>query len=103
MPDDDDDKQTEQLKKERLAQMREAQEKEGKLKSVLRNILEETAYDRLMNVKLANNDMFMHAAQVCITLFKRAGRKLTEGEILSILMRIKNSQERSTSITFERK
>lgn len=91
--------EVEKLRKERL----EAKKAQEQLKSTLRMALDDAAYDRLMNVSVANNELFLTAAKNALMLFKRAGRKLSEDEIVALLRAIKEQTEKRTSITFHKK
>lgn len=81
----------------------EAKKAEEQLKATLRLMLEDDAYDRLSNVRLANQQLFLAAAQNIVAIYKRIGRKIRDHELLTILVRIKEGSEKKTSITFERK
>ncbi|MEW6749315.1 MAG: DNA-binding protein [Candidatus Micrarchaeota archaeon] len=94
-----EDKEGEKLRKERL----EAKKAQEQLKTTLRMALDDPAYERLMNVAVANNELFLTAAKNALMLFKRAGRKLSEDEIVALLRAIKEQTEKRTTITFHKK
>ncbi|MBU0527170.1 hypothetical protein KKE92_01700 [Candidatus Micrarchaeota archaeon] len=73
------------------------------LKSALRTALTEDAYDRIMNVSVANNDMYLMAAKNALMLYKRMGRRIGDVELLSLLRAIKGQTEKETKITFHKK
>ena len=81
----------------------EAKKAEEQLKATLRIALEESAYERLMNVSLANKELYITAAKNVLMLFKRIGRQISESELLSLLRAIKEQSEKKSSITFHRK
>ena len=81
----------------------EAKKAEEQLKATLRIALEESAYERLMNVSLANKELYITAAKNVLMLFKRIGRQISESELLSLLRAIKEQSETKSSITFHRK
>ncbi|MDO8553290.1 MAG: DNA-binding protein [Candidatus Micrarchaeota archaeon] len=92
--------------KRRRAQKQQGDERkkvEEQLKTTLRVVLEDDAYQRLMNVKLANSQLFLGASQHIVALFKRFGRKLNDKEALMILKKLKEGEEKETKITFNRK
>ena len=93
------DPEAEEIRKKKL----EAREVEEQLKASLRMALEEPAYVRLMNVSMANKELYITAAKNILMASKRAGRKLTEGEVLAFLRAIKEQTETKTTITFDRK
>ena len=80
-----------------------AREMESTLKSSLRSILEPAAYERLMNVAHSNKSLYLVAGKQLLMISQRAGRKITEEELLMILRAIKEKTEKKTSITFHSK
>jgi len=93
----------EEARKEKLEQYQqeaEAKQKGEQVKSLLRMALSENAYERLMNVKLANSQLYGMAANQVFNLYQKAGRKLSEKELIALLKAIKGSQ-RETKITFK--
>ncbi|MBD3210598.1 hypothetical protein GF318_04430 [Candidatus Micrarchaeota archaeon] len=81
----------------------EAKKAEEQLKTTLRAVLDDDAYERMTNVSLANRDLYLAAAKNSLMLYKRLGRKITENELLSLLRAIKEHTEKSSNITFQRK
>jgi DNA-binding TFAR19-related protein (PDSD5 family) len=96
---DDEDEEVEDIQKKKL----EAKKAQEQLKATLRVALEETAYNRLMNVAVANKELYLTAAQNLLMFYKRAGRKITEEELLKLLHAIKEQKETKTTITFHKK
>ena len=96
------DEELEQARKKRLADARKAQENEEQIRSTMRMILDEDAYARMMNVRVASPELYARAVQGCAGLFQRLGRKLGEREVLLVLRRM-IGEEHETRITFERK
>lgn len=99
------DKVTDELEEKRKKKLENIQKKyefEEKLKASLRKILEEDAYERLSNVKIANNEFYETVAQQCMVIYRRIQRKIKDEEILEILKYLKG-EERKTEIRFERK
>ena len=86
--------------KQKKLEARRAQEQ---LKATLRVALDEGAYERLMNVALANNEIYLATARQVLMAFKRVGRKINEDELLSVLKAIKEQTETKTTITFHKK
>ena len=84
-------------------QTEERKKTEEQLKTTLRVVLEDGAYQRLMNVKLVNSQLFLTASQHLVALFKRFGRKLNDAEVLLVLRKLKEGEEKETKITFNRK
>ena len=83
---------------------KEAQKaQEQKLKAAMRMALDSDAYERLANVAMANKELYLLAAKNVLMLYKRAGRKISESELLSLLRAIKDQTEKKTQITFHKK
>ena len=93
------EEEVEEIKKKRL----EARRAEEQLKTTLRVALDESAYERLMNVSVANKELYLNAARNILTAFKRIGRKISENELLMVLKAIKEQTETETKITFHKK
>jgi DNA-binding TFAR19-related protein (PDSD5 family) len=89
----------EQAKAKRM----EAKKAQEQLKATLRIALDETAYDRIMNVAVANEELYLTAAKNVLMYFKQMRRKITESELLSLLRAIKEQNETKTTITFHKK
>ena len=89
----------EEIKKKRL----EAKKVEEQLKTTLRVALTEDAYERLMNVSVANKELYLIAAKNALMFYKKAGRRLRDDEILTLLRAIKGQTEKETTITFHKK
>jgi len=103
---EDEDARAEHIRKRKMQNQEkfaEAKKAEEQLKSTLRMILNEPAYARIMNVKMANQQMFTAAVQYLLRVFQRFQRKITEEELLAVLRTIKEKNEKETKITFERK
>jgi len=93
------DEELEDTRKKKL----EARKAQEQLKATLRMALDEEAYERLMNVSVANNELYLTAAKNILMGFKRMGRKLKDAEVLALLRAIKEQSETKTTITFSRK
>jgi len=91
----------EELKKAREKSL-QAKKAESQLKMTLRLVLEDAAYDRLMNVALANKELYIEAAKQSLMASKRIGRKIKEDEVLMILKALKG-QSAETKIVFHKK
>ena len=90
-------------KSEEQKKATESKKAQEQLRSTLRVVLEENAYDRIMNVSIANEQLFLTAAQNLLGVYQKVGRKIRDDEVLYILKMIKNQNEKKTSISFERK
>jgi len=81
----------------------DAKKAQEQLKSTLRGALDEAAYARLMNVSVANNELYLTAAKNVLMFYKRAGRRIREEELLQLLRAIKEQTETKTTISFHKK
>jgi DNA-binding TFAR19-related protein (PDSD5 family) len=93
------EEEDDEVRKKRL----EAKKVQEQLKATLRIALTEEAYERLANVSVANKEFYLVAAKNALMLYKRAGRKLTDDEVLTLLRAIKGQTEKETKITFHKK
>ena len=98
-----EDSVPEEMRKKRMQEHEQRKKEEDQLKTTLRVVVDENGYQRLLNVKLANEQLFVVASQHILTIFKQVGRKLADKDVLMILRRIKESSEKETKITFARK
>ncbi len=94
-----EDASLEEARKKKL----DAKKAEEQLKTALRLALDETAYNRLMNVAVANKELYISAAQSIMMAFKRVNRKIKEAELVSLLQAIREQNEKKTTITFHKK
>ncbi|MDD5318072.1 MAG: DNA-binding protein [Candidatus ainarchaeum sp.] len=93
-----------ELKRKRIAELQQAQEMESQKKSLLKNLLEPAAYERVMNVRLASPELYDQLVGMVAYLYK-AGQirgKLGEGQVLQILSKLRGSG-REPTITVKRK
>lgn len=96
------DEELEAARKRKLEDMQKRQDADSRIKTTLRAILDDAAYDRMVNVGIANPELYSKAAQGCVSIYQRIGRKLGSKEVLLVLRRMKGEDE-GTKITFERK
>jgi DNA-binding TFAR19-related protein (PDSD5 family) len=78
--------------KQKVVEMRKIEER---VRTALRMCLVPKAYDRLMNVRLANQELYSSAAQYALSLYKQVGRRLTDEELVSILMNLRGRSHES--------
>lgn len=100
------EQEEDRLKKRKMHEQQkiaEARKAEEQLKTALRTALEESAYNRIMNVKIANSELFITAAQHLLRIFQKVQRRITDNEVLMVLKSIKQQSEKTTTITFDRK
>jgi len=94
-----DEERVEDIRERKL----EARKIEEQLRMSLRVALDEPAYERIMNVAVANREMYFTAAKNALMAYKRMGRKITDAELLTLLRAIKRQTETETTITFHKK
>jgi DNA-binding TFAR19-related protein (PDSD5 family) len=97
----DEEDETRKKKLEEYRRMQESAKAEEQLKSALRVVLDDAAYERMMNISYANKELYVNAAQRLLMAFKGTGRKITEDEVLFLIRSLKG--ERETKITFREK
>ncbi len=86
---------------ESATERKETKQAHEQLRSVLRNALEESAYERLMNVAIVNKELYANTAKQLLMAHQRINRKITEKELLMVLKRLNEQTE--TKITFHKK
>ncbi|MBI5223612.1 hypothetical protein HY990_04265 [Candidatus Micrarchaeota archaeon] len=82
---------------------KEAAEAEKKIRSALREALDESGYSRMMNISVVNKSLYVAAVKYVLGAARRVGRKISERELLEILRSIKAQSETETSIKFHSK
>ena len=93
----------EELVQKRLAAMQQAQALEAQKKYLLKHMVDQKAYERLMNVRLANPQLYDQVIGVLISLYK-AGRiqgKVSEAQIIQLLAKMSEGK-REPTITIKR-
>lgn len=95
-----EDERLQELRKKQLEQI----QREAQLREMLRKILDAKAFERLMNVRIANRELYLQLAQLLVYAYQQGQlpAKVSEQELLSLLNRMK-SGEKPTSITVKRK
>lgn len=93
----------EEILRRKIETLRKMREIELQKKYVLKKLVEPSAYERLMNVRLSNPELYDQVLAILIQLYRsgRLGGKVSEKEVLSILSKL--TKRRETRITFKRK
>jgi len=78
-----------------------AKQIEAQVRGLLSKILEQPAYDRLMNVRMSNQEIYAKAVNGLVHIYKRTGRRITERELLTLLSA--SVEKRTGSIEIRRK
>jgi DNA-binding TFAR19-related protein (PDSD5 family) len=85
-------------------QIQKAQEAELKLKKLMSVVLEPNAYDRLMNVRLSNQELYLNIANACIHLYQKKKKRITENELITLInMNLAVHRQPETKIHIRRK
>ena len=90
--------------RQRLYQQRMQQlQMEMKKKELLRRMLSDPAYERMMNVRLSNPELYEKVVQSLAYVAQSAKRmdKISDGQLYSLLGKM--TEKRETSIEFRRK
>lgn len=83
---------------EQIAAIQKAREAERRLRVALMRVLDGKAYERLMNVRIANPELYARIANALLSAYQRLGRKITEKELLTILSKLTERKESGIEI-----
>lgn len=99
-----DEEQLGEMRQKRLAELQQAQAMEAQKKLLLKSMVEPKAYERIMNVRLANPELYDQLIGLLAYLHKggQVKGKITEGQILQLLSKVM-SQRKEPTITVSRK
>jgi DNA-binding TFAR19-related protein (PDSD5 family) len=100
MSEAEDIQYSEQYKKE-LKKILEKKRKDEEIKKLMAKILEGDAYERLMNVKISNYELYMNVVNNLIYFYQKVGRKISDEELLMLLEKF--TKKREGEIKFYRK
>jgi len=75
---------------------------DDEIKLILIKILEPEAYERLANVRLVNQELYKKAAELCMQMYNRYGKKISDKILVEILYRLKG-QDKDPEIKIKRK
>jgi len=79
--------------RKKIKELLEKKKKEEEIKKFLARILDGEAYERLMNVKISNYELYNNVANNLIYFYQKIGRKITEKELLSLLEALTKKDE----------
>lgn len=100
---DENNSEEEQLAglRKQLLERQKALEAEAQLNRVVKTLLDDSARERLNNVKLVNSELYMKAVQAIIYLYNsgKIQEKISEAQLLQLLQTLRNKRE----ITIRRK
>jgi|ACVJ01.1.fsa_nt_gi Double-stranded DNA-binding domain. len=91
-----------EIKKE-LNRMYKEMEQERQIRQLMHQLLEPSAYERLMNIKVSNNELYMQLVNMIVTLVQsnQIMGKVSERNLLALLSKINRRPE--THIEFKHK
>ena len=94
MSQENGDAREEELRK-RIAQMQKKQQYGAQLGSILRKLLEQGSYERMMNVKISNEELFFKAGGAIIQAAQsgRIKEKVTEEQLKIMLGTLSHRHE----------
>lgn len=87
--------------KKQLEEAQNAMQIDAQIKGVMARILESSAYDRLMNVKMSNQELYTKTVNSLVYMYKKLGRKITEKELVTLLSA--SVEKRTGSLEIRRK
>lgn len=73
-----------------ISRMYKQAQQEQQIKALMRQILDAQAYERMMNIKASNGELYMQLAQVMISLVqsRQVNGLISEQQFLSILRKV---------------
>jgi programmed cell death protein 5 len=103
MPYDDEEEEQNKKLKKKVATALKNMQIEQERKEIMKQLLEVPAYDRLMNIRIANHELYAQVTGIIISLAQsnRIQGKLGEKQLMSLINRITFKKE--TTIHFEHK
>ena len=103
MNDEDIERIRNEKLKKRAEETRKKAEYEERVKSALRQILEDSAYERMMNVKISNEEVYFRAASALVRAAQSGDitGKVSDGQMQMILGKM--LQRRDPTIEIKRK
>ncbi len=89
---------------EEYSRMMKAQQLEAQMKTVLKHILDSEAYERAMNIRLSNPEMYQQIVSLLAQLYqsKQLNGKITDQQFKKLLIRV-TPDKPETTISFKRK
>ena len=94
---DENNSEEEQLAglRKQLLERQKALEAEAQLNRVVKTLLDDSARERLNNVKLVNSELYMKAVQAMVYLYNsgKIREKIGETQLLQLLQTLRNKRE----------
>ena len=96
---EEDQKQLQDAYRRKIEEMQKRREAEEQLRQILQTVLDSKAYERMTNIKLSNEQLYLQLAQTLVTLYRQGQLKVkvTEAQLKELVSRML-SQRRETTI-----
>jgi len=94
----EEDRGQQEMLRQKIEQYQKAQEAERKLKSLLRQVLEQDAYERMSNVRIANPELYANTTNAVVYYYQKVKRKITDKELTTLLSAQTGRREGSIDI-----
>jgi len=103
MEEADDEQQYQKKMRKRLSDAIKAAQIEQQKKDIMRQFLDDKAYERLMNIRISNQDLYEQIVRMVVQLAQsnRISGKITEPQLKSILSKM--TFKREPTIEFKHK
>ena len=100
-----DEGQLEELRQKKLQEIQQAQAMDAQKKLLLKNLVEPKSYERLMNVRLANPELYDQLISLLAYLFKsgQVKGKIGEAQVLQLLSKLSGGRREPTITVSRRK
>jgi programmed cell death protein 5 len=102
MEDNEEEQYQKKMRKRVASALKNAQIEEQK-KQIMKQFLDDTAYERLMNIRVSNYELYNQLVNLVVSLAQsnRVTGKITEAQLKSILTKM--TSKREPTIEFKRK
>jgi len=92
---EDEEKQYQKNMRKRVSEAIKAAQLEDQKKEVMRQFLDDAAYERLMNIRLSNPDLYNQLVKLVVSLAQsnRVTGKISETQLKSILAKMTSRPE----------
>src|SRR5271155_1967013 len=92
---EDEEKQYQKNMRKRVSEAIKAAQLEDQKKEVMRQFLDDGAYERLMNIRLSNPDLYNQLVKLVVSLAQsnRVTGKISETQLKSILAKMTSRHE----------
>ncbi len=89
--------------RKKIAGTLKAMQEEQQKKDVMKQLLDAKAYERLMNIRISNNELYNQMVNIIVSLAQtnRITGKMTEQQLISILDKV--TVRKDTTIEFKHK